>query len=133
MHMKRHKLSFLHPISVVLLTALSFPGYIGAPILPRVHRERGGTNISLTVPIPPAIDGTWPLTFEDHFDRAGVDWTKWRDGGQNYTNGRNGELQKEFRSASPRMSSQEQPDGAKPRMRCVVRCHRLLAICSPKV
>ncbi len=48
---------------------------------------------SPAVPVPPAIDSTWPLTFEDHFDANGVDWTQWRDGGKNFTNGGNGELQ----------------------------------------
>jgi beta-glucanase (GH16 family) len=50
-------------------------------------------------PIPPAIDSTWPLTFEDHFYETGVDWSVWQDGGKNFTNGGNGELQQYVPSA----------------------------------
>ncbi len=52
------------------------------------------------VPVPPAIDRTWRLTFEDHFGADGVDWTTWRDGGKNFTNGGNGELQQYIPAAN---------------------------------
>ena len=50
-------------------------------------------------PIPPAIDNTWPLTFDDHFDQTRVNWSLWQDGGKNFTNGGNGELQQYVPSA----------------------------------
>jgi len=48
---------------------------------------------SMTYPVPPAIDASWKLTFDDEFNGTGVDWTKWQDGGRNWGSGGNGEEQ----------------------------------------
>ena len=71
----------------------ALPATAGASVLPASAAQ------SAAIPVPPAIDQTWPLTFEDHFDGTGVNWTVWRDGGKNFTNGGNGELQQYVPSA----------------------------------
>jgi len=82
------KLPFHRLLNIFLLAALVLP-----------HGDWPFTLFPPAVPIPPAIDSTWPLTFEDHFDANAVNWTAWRDGGKNFTNGGNGELQQYIPSA----------------------------------
>ena len=43
--------------------------------------------------IPPEIDSSWRFTFDDEFDSSSVNWSQWKDGGQNWGSGGNGEQQ----------------------------------------
>lgn len=51
------------------------------------------TTSNAAYPVPPAINASWKLTFDDEFNGTGVDWTKWQDGGKNWGSGGNGEKQ----------------------------------------
>lgn len=56
-----------------------------------ISRSAIATNAAY--PIPPAINASWKLTFNDEFDGTSVDWTRWEDGGKNWGSGGNGEEQ----------------------------------------
>jgi beta-glucanase (GH16 family) len=43
--------------------------------------------------MPPEIDSSWRCTFDEEFDNSSVNWSKWKDGGQNWGSGGNGEQQ----------------------------------------
>lgn len=51
------------------------------------------TSLHVSYPLPPALDTSWRLTFDDEFNGPGVNWKVWRDGGQNWGSGGNGEEQ----------------------------------------
>jgi len=51
------------------------------------------TPAPTTTGLPPAIDSSWKMSFDDEFSDSDVNWGTWQNGGQNWGSGGNGEQQ----------------------------------------
>src|SRR6267378_3905775 len=51
---------------------------------------------STAISLPSNINSSWHLTFDDEFNGTTIDWSKWKDGGQNFGTGTGNEEQETY-------------------------------------
>ena len=75
-------------VTLIFVTASATPVHS----IPTPHDVFSDTQLNSSI-IPPEIDSSWRFTFDDEFSGTSVNWSKWKDGGQDWGSGGNGEEQ----------------------------------------